>query len=502
MAGWRPLFLGILLYGALAAEGTGEPMKAHGGLSSARAFDVHIQLRLETRENKPTATHTLNATSTWSGVIQPIPGCEDSCEWVGDMQVRARAEGTHVYRGKHTDSYTFSAQGSDQQPMGLTFYEDDTFAFSLGYAQIPGTQSLACSEGKCQCDPDITAFYSQPLRVRLPIPRGAQALSATQTFKPPEFPHNTFTVTWSFTPAGKAPELKAIPKVPGTATRGESITLDGSASTGRIQDYTWTFSGGKAAPDGSMPDLGVKLHGAQVQVVLLDGMQVTLTVTDAERSHAKTVPVNVLPRKAFETKVSHSATEGRLSAPAPMLGRKGWEGGENVCAFDPPATLDEPVHILHPQSEGYTVAEVSGEGPYAGFSYIAEWKIEVKRQSLINKWIAEDGPPILSGLKSFYNANLDLKTQVVAYLAAARKHERTHTTLMERSIRANDPAKFAERTFGKDAGKVRRTIDDKLKDAERAAANASKDPLPKTWTGQVAVPTPDTGTWTLIETDV
>jgi hypothetical protein len=251
-----------------------------------------------------------------------------------------------------------------------------------------------------------------------------------------------------------------------------------------------------------MPDLGAKLHGAQVQVVLLDGMQVTLTVTDGERRHAKTVPVNILPRKAFETKVSHSATEGRLSAPAPMLGRKGWEGGENVCAFDPPATLDEPVHILHPQSEGYTLAEVPGEGPYAGFSYIQEWKIEVKRQSLINKWIAEDGPPILSGLKSFYSANLDLKTQVVAYLAAARKHERTHTTLMERSIRANDPAKLAERTFGKDAGKVRRTIDDKLKEAEKAAADATKDPLPKTWTGQVAIPAPDTGKWTVIETDV
>lgn len=496
--------LAVVLWTALPllSEGTNEPMKPHGGLSNTKAFDVVIQLQLKERDVKPTSSWTSEAVSSWTGRIQHIEGCEDICDWSGEMRVQATVKGQHASQGSHNHTTTFSGQGSDEQPFSLTFYEDGTYAFGLGYADVPGTQSLQCSAGKCKADPNITATYSNAVKVRQAIPKGAQSLSGSGTFTNPGYPSNTYNITWSFTPAGKAPELKAVIKAPGSVPRGEPITLDGSASTGRIQEYTWSFSGGKAASDGSMPNMGAKLHGRQVQVTLLDGMRVTLTVSDGNQTHATTTPIAVAPRKGFETKVSHVATEGRLSAPAPMLGRAGWEGGENVCAFDPPATLDEPVHILHPETDGYTVAQVSDEGPYAGFSYVQEWKVEVKRQSLLNKWIVEDAPPILTGLKSFYDANVELRTQVVAYLTAARKHERQHTTLMERSIRANDPARFAERTYGKDAERVRRSVDDKLKEAERAANNASKDPLPKTWTGQVAVPAPDTGRWTVIETDV
>lgn len=497
------LFLGILLAGVVPARDVAadEPMKPHGGISGVRAFDVRIHVRLESRRSAGRASHTLDADSDWSGVVRLI-GDDGSCEWTGPMQVRASARGGNVYRGDHVDSYTFSAEGSDEQSLGLVFYEDGTYRFGFGHAQIPGRQSLECSAGKCTCNPDVTAFYSEPLEVRLPIPRGAASLSGTGEFTSKEDGSDRFTVTWSFTPEGAKPPLKAVPKVAGSVRRGEPLTLDGGASTGRITEYRWTFSGGRAAPDGSMPDLRAELRGAKVEVTLLEGMRVKLTVTDGEKTDSRSMPVAVMPRPDWKTAVTHASEEGRLVAPAPMSGRKGWEGGENVCDFDPPASLDEPVHILHPQSDGYTLAQVSDQGPYAGFSYVGEWKVEAKRRTLLNKWIVEDAPPILAALKSFYLANVDLKTDVVAYLAAARRHERMHTTLIAGSVRADDPAKFAERAHARDAGRLRRDVDARLKDAEKAAAEATKDPLARIWTGKVAVPTPDTGRWTIIETDV
>ncbi len=499
----RLVLLGALLAGVppASARPSDEPMKPHGGISSVQAFDVRVQLKYRVRETSPKSTRVVDAESDWSGVIRPIPD-NDACEWTGEMHVRASARGQSVSRGSHTHTYSFSAEGDDEQPFGLVFYDDGTYRFGFGYADVPGRQTLQCSAGKCEADPEVTAFYSHPVEMRLPIPKGVTSLSGTKDVASSDSPDHTFTVTWSFTPAGQAPVLKAVPKVAASVRRGEPLTLDGSASTGKIRDYAWTFSGARAAPDGSMPDLSAVLHGRTVQVTLLDGMQVKLTVTDGVRSDSRTVSVAVTPRTGFETKTSHVAEEGRLIAPAPMSGRKGWEGGENVCAHDPPASLDEPVHILHPETGGYTVGRVSDRGPYAGFSWVTEWKVEARRQTLLNRWIVEDAPPILAGMKSFYAANVELKTDVVAYLAAARRHERMHTTLVEKSIRAGDPAKVAEKTFGRDEARLRRDVDAKLKDAEKAAAQATRDPLPKIWTGKVAVPTPDTGKWVVVETDV
>ena len=484
---------------------TDEPMKPHGGISSASAFDVRIHLVYRSHE----PDHQVDAESDWVGVVEQI--VDDACSWNGEMKVRANSRRVMTQRGDHVDTWSASAQGSDDQPMSLTFFEDGTYEFGFGYADVPGTQTLSCTAGTCECDPEVQETYSQELNIRLPLPRTGTSLAGSQTFdsswnnrSTSPIPATTrFTVTWSFAPVGQRPQLKAVPKVASSVTRGEPVTLDGTASTGQIQDYKWTFSGGKAAPDGSKPNLAAELHGAKVQVVLLEGMQVKLTVSDGHKTDSKAVSVAVKPRTSFETKVSQVPGEKPWEVPAPMLGGARWFGGENVCAYDPPANFDAPTHVLHPQSEGYAVAQVSDEGPYKGYTYVSEWRIEVKREAYINKWVLENAPPILRTLsENFYQANVRLKTGVVAYLAAARKHEKMHTQLMERSIRAADPAKAAEKTYGKEEAYVRQQVDKKIDEAEKAASRASQDPLPKTWSGKLAVPTPDTGEWTLIDTDV
>ena len=306
---------------------------------------------------------------------------------------------------------------------------------------------------------------------------------------------------FSMSATGERPKLKAVPSVVKSVQRGEPLTLDGSASTGSIEDYRWTFSGGSGAPDGARPNLQAELHGPVVQVTLLDGMQVTLTVTDGDKTDSRTAAVAVVPRPSFETKVSHVEEEGRLDAPSPRYGRS-WTGGENVCAFDPPTSLDEPVHILHPQHDGYTVAQVSDQGPYDGFSYVEKWSVEARRQTQLNKWIVQGAPPMFSYIESFYDANVRMGTDVVAYLGAARRHERMHTTFMERSIKASDPAKLAERSFGQSADWLRQRVDAELQRAEKAASAASKDPLPRIWSGKLAVYDAGTDRWIIIATDV
>lgn len=91
---------------------------------------------------------------------------------------------------------------------------------------------------------------------------------------------------------------------------------------------------------------------------------------------------------------------------------------------------------------------------------------------------------------------------MVAYLDAARKHERKHTDFMEKSIRADDPGKFAEQQYGKDPGRLSQSVDARLKTAEQAAQRSSKDPLPGIWSGRLAVPTRDTKEWKIVLTDV
>lgn len=494
------LMLAAFLWRAVPAQ-SDEPMKPQGGLTSVTALEARIHLVYSSHQSGTVSEYQEEATSDWSGVVRVDPSV-GLCLWQGDLSVHADA--TQVCRSrpsKHLDTETNHGNGNDTQSMTVIIYQDRTYGFGFGNAWVSGTQSLQCEAGTCKPNPNVNVPYCVPVTIRLPLPPGGQALSGSKTFQADPGHPGTFDLTWSFAPVGKAPKLKALPRLTGNLLRGEPISLDGSGSTGKIVDYKWTFSGGKPAPDGSMPNQRAELHGQRVQVTLLDRMQVKLTVSDGSLRDSSSISAAIKPRDSFQTKVSHVSGEGTLNAPAPIHGAR-WTGGENVCAFDPPTDLDQPVHILHLQANGYTFAEVADQGPYSGFSFVKEWGVEVKRQSLLNKWVLEDAPPIFPGLKNFYQANLELGTDVAAYLIAARKHERLHTDYMEKSIRADDPGKFAERQYGKNPGRLRQNIDDRLKLAEQAAHKAAKDPLPSIWSGKLAVPTRDTKEWKIVLTDV
>ena len=506
---WKVFLLALgaaLVLGLPGLARTDEPLQPGGGLSGVRAFDVRIHLDYRSLE----PDRQSEAESDWTGVVQRDD--DHLCHYAGSMQVRARVRRVSTDRNEDcTNTATAAAEGGEEQSMALTLYQDGTYEFGFGGGALPGTQTLRCTAGRCTNSPETSEIYSSPLSIRLPIPQGATRLSGTRSFdsswengdEAAIPPSDRFEVTWSFTPVGTAPRLQAVPRVATRVPRGEPVTLDGTASTGRISDYLWTFQGGKKMPDGSSPDMRAELHGARVQVVLLDGMQVQLTVTDGQKTDSRTVSVAVVPRASWKTRVAQEPGEVPWDVPAPMYGREKWFGGENVCAWDPPAGLDEPTHILHPPSGGYALARVSDAGPYAGACYVQEWRVESKRLACLNKWVLEDAPPILPSLaENFYRANLRLKTDVEAYLAAARKHEQRHTELIEKSLRAGDPARVAERTFGREEAVVRGQVDRALEQAEKAASRATRDPLPTIWSGRLAVPTPDTGEWKIIRTKV
>lgn len=310
------------------------------------------------------------------------------------------------------------------------------------------------------------------------------------------------SIRWSF----HQDPLEAVPKVQSTVERGAKVELDGAASRGRIRDYVWTFKSLGAGDEA--PDPAAEKKGATAEVVLLDSMEVTLTVSNGQRSHKKSVQVTVTPRKALKTPFETAAegvqsdslrpTYERIDAPKPgdpPTFEMRLEGGENICAIDPPSG-DEPMHILHPDpekaaaNEQYLLAQVADPGgPWDGFSYLREWKLKIKRQSRLNKYILPDGPPSYTGMKNFYQANLEHGHDVAGYLAAVRKHEQIHSDRMESSLKAQDPGEEAEKSYSKDESRLRERLDRKIKDAAKRIHDATRDPLnPEQWHGTLVVP--------------
>lgn len=61
-------------------------------------------------------------------------------------------------------------------------------------------------------------------------------------------------------------------------------------------------------------------------------------------------------------------------------------------------------------------------------------------------------------MKNFYLANQGLGFAVGAYVEAVRKHEKIHSDRIERALQSGDPAKDAEKIYGKDEAKLHEDI--------------------------------------------
>lgn len=363
---------------------------------------------------------------------------------------------------------------------------DDHYEFGLGHRELPGKNERG-EPGAAQ--------YGCPVKVVMPL-SGFRELKGSSTFTRQSEgcqdimrPGDSLTLTWSFTPAGESPQLEALPTVASTVQRGERVVLDASRSTGSIQDYRWTFNG----------NAGAEKQGVNAEVVALDDLQVTLTVSDGQSTSSKTVSVKVTPRSHFRTRFEELSAEGLMpDSEKPICRMMGtdahknpeywaeWTGGENVCAEDP-----EAHHILHPGigSQAYTIAQVDDPGgPFDGYYYFKDWNTHIQRRILVNAYVVEAATTLPGFGTNFYQGNRERGTDIDGYLKAVREHEKEHSRLMAEALKEKDPAIELERAFGSTEDALRAQADKALREAEDRIHLKAKDPLPETWSGVLAVP--------------
>ena len=424
---------------------------------------------------------------------------------------------------------------TDVTPAGQGYFED-SFPFSID--AVAGTYSLSIPQVSVESlyklnDEGYTVSQNMPCSIvpwplltanpipalyweQRPLPAQGLTIRGSYSFTS-QFPQPsiylpagvTHQVNYTITPLDINEDLKALPRTTGPIERGQTVELDGTDSTGDIDTYEWSFK--TLAPGPPQADTSVKLKGATVTVKLLKSMLVTLTVKDGNKSNKKTIPVVVKPR-SWELPFEQVPQEGVL--PDSMGGkpfhRSGsdieYSGGENVCAIDPPANDSDPPHIIHPKKDdgnswdgsGYELEQVQDEGPFNGWWYVKDKKIEVRRQVLLNKYILPGGPMVFSSMEeNFYTANKSRDKNVDGYLAAARAHESDHTTKMRWGKNLYDVAKKLESATARDRDELKGKADGFIQRAEDLMSWFTSDcRMPVTWRGELVVPDEATFIWT------
>ena len=310
-------------------------------------------------------------------------------------------------------------------------------------------------------------------------------------------------------------DFKAVPAVASVIQRGQTLQLDGTASRGDIEEYIWTLT-----PKSADVQTTTKL-GSRQELIVLDDLDVTLTVTGGGRFSSESVSVKVEPRPEFKTKPKHRTEEGLLDGAAianvraPEVGRMFgkyellWLAGENVCAIDPAQSRFDTTHILHPNVyhyDHYRSADVEKDtlfdlkqvqdpgGPWHGHYYFIKWKMQVDRMNLINPHLLPTAPPIDESGRNFYQINKLEGTDVDGYLASVRRHETTHSLLAFEALASHDPAREIEKRWGADRKKLEDDAFKFIVETEREIWNHAKDPLPDTiWQGNLALRLRTTG---------
>jgi hypothetical protein len=320
----------------------------------------------------------------------------------------------------------------------------------------------------------------------------------------------TYLCTVELYPVGQQPKPGAEAGGPYRVERGAKVSLDGSRSKGPVREHAWTVSapscgGGQGAP-------GTLRHqGATWSFVALCDLDAKLTVKDANGvTSTDTARVQVQPR-AWRTPFEHVAGE-RLDGKRPSAGTckeiQALEGipctdpmapvafiagGANVCAR---GGADAGTHIIHPDTgkrsgdgQAYRVSAVADPGgPFDGWFYVDEYRAEVRRQTVVGSHILPTS--------SFYRDNANQGNDVAGYAEAVRMHEAMggrggpgHSLLMKQGLDARDPAREVEEIVSAERTTVVKKADQALRDAEHRLCEKAKDPLPKTWSGNLRVQT-------------
>ncbi|HUP49775.1 MAG TPA: hypothetical protein VNA04_13395 [Thermoanaerobaculia bacterium] len=326
------------------------------------------------------------------------------------------------------------------------------------------------------------------------------------------------TITWA---AKNIAEVEADPGGPYRVTRGERVELDGSRSRGAGLRYEWTFAPA-SCPPGLELNRQARLSGVRAQATLLCTTQATLTVTDGHKTDSKSLTVNVVPREGeqWETSFTHLPEDGLLHGSAPFVRRTSaagdrdlsyvvnFVGGENVSPTDPSRDANETLEPFRQKGTwdnlGYTLEQVSDGGPFDGVWYVQQYRLQVRRQTLINRFLVPNGTPMRIG--SFYEETVRRGTDIDAWLEAIRAHEGMrdrngvlgHSGLIEKALREKDPAREVEPLLSRDRAALVRETDRVLREADSYLCQQSKDPLPLIWTGSVALPFDDSSGWEIV----
>jgi hypothetical protein len=324
---------------------------------------------------------------------------------------------------------------------------------------------------------------------------------------------NTWTVT--LIPAGA---LLAVPEA-SEALRGETATLDGSKSKGRITSYVWTFRA--AAGCGNVgTKAGAKKTGKKAVIKVLCPVAAKLTVSDGSNSDSATVTVPVTPRtKGFTTPpVKHEELlrDDRVSDP-PFVhpgANYGIKLGLNVAACDERSTgqpmLCPPPRVVGGKSTGlgnrYTFARVDDRGgPFDGFSYVATAPLTIERIGILNYWVLPGAPRFVANQPNFWDYNsttpvvvggTNKAVDLAGMRAAMSAHEGKglpgqlstgHSGRLQAWIKDedSDPRRLIEDKFKPDEKALQQLVDQKLAAISTELFVAMRDPLPVIWRGEM-----------------
>ncbi|HET7706638.1 MAG TPA: hypothetical protein VFM36_11160 [Thermoanaerobaculia bacterium] len=335
--------------------------------------------------------------------------------------------------------------------------------------------------------------------------------AGTHTFRrEPDWSGPAETGGWTLTiTVGETEPPKAVIDTPHRAQRAEPFTFNSSGSKGGITSRRWTLTP-------LCPSSGAKpftAEGAAVQARLLCSTRATLTVSDGLKEDTSTAVIEIEPRP-FKTRFDHDfGAEGFLEKPAAPTAHHNSATNNFEVTFV--AAENVPAHPgLGPQEYLYPPDEGGGwsangfeedriaEGPFAGVWYVTDYSLEVKRKTLMNRYLL---PGVAAGsFGSFYDRNVNQGHDVDAYLDAIRAHEGFrygqgtlgHSGLIAKSLRENDPARKLEAMVAADRDTLVTAANEELRATNRRLCEETADPLPVIWSGNLIFPYDDGSGWT------
>jgi hypothetical protein len=298
----------------------------------------------------------------------------------------------------------------------------------------------------------------------------SRSWSTTETDQPPDaygllqaVTQTSFQVTLQ--PVG-ADDLIAVAHA-SNAVRGGTVTLDGSASRGKITSYRWSLARGAGCPAGTAFDRSV-LTGARVSFRALCSFQATLTVRDARTSDHSTVTVGVRPRawstlfpKPIQALLNTLLVNGHLGL------------GRNVCALDGLEGDQQSGHYLHRAgrngpTDGFTLAHITS-GPFRGNWYVSKYTAQVYRAELVSKDFLPSGDLYAE------NQRRGLLADFQAFRNSVADHEALHSALVKAALLKSDTARRVEAMVGDDEEALSTRVNLALIGLEDALASGDSD---------------------------